>query len=134
VPRSAVLVIALVLLIGLGPLLTLELFVHNLRVGRTRRGSVVAALVILVASIAFVLWAFLANPGEAVRTAWTPAIYIVVAAANAVALALLALAAGKRGRPHSSTAWITGVALLMTLVAGVGNAVVFYLWGPFGFG
>jgi hypothetical protein len=134
VPRNAVLVIALVLLIGLGPLLTLELFVHNLRVGRTRRGSVVAALVILAISLAFVLWAFLSHPGEAVRTLWTPAIYIVVGAADAVALVLLALAAGRRGRPHSSSAWITGVALLMTLAAGVGNAVVFYLWGPFGFG
>ncbi len=133
-PRNAVLVIALVLLIGLGPLLTLELFVHNLRVGRTRRGSIVAALVILMASLAFVLWAFLAHPDEAVRTLWTPAIYIVVGAADAVALVLLALAAGRRGRPHSSSAWITGVALLMTLAAGVGNAVVFYLWGPFGFG
>lgn len=133
-PRSAVLVIALVLLIGLGLLLTLELFLHNLRVGRTRRGSVVAALIILAASIAFVLWAFLAHPGEAVRTLWTPAIYVVVAAADVVALVLLALAAGKRGRPQSSTAWITGTALLLTLAAGVGNAVVFYLWGPYGLG
>ena len=107
---------------------------HNLRVGRTRRGSIVAALVILMASLAFVLWTFLAHPDEAVRTLWTPAIYVVVGAADVVALVLLTLAAGKRGRPHSSSAWITGVALLMTLAAGVGNAVVFYLWGPFGFG
>jgi len=134
VPRNAVLVIALVLLIGLGPLLTLELFVHNLSVGRTRRGSVVAVLVILVASLAFVVWAFLAYPDEAVRTLWTPAIYVVVGAADVVALVLLTLAAGKRGRPHSSSAWITGVALLMTLIAGIGNALVFFLWGPFGFG
>jgi hypothetical protein len=51
-----------------------------------------------------------------------------------VALVLLTLAEGKRGRPHSSSAWITGVALLMTLIAGIGNALVFFLWGPFGFG
>jgi hypothetical protein len=134
VPRSAVLAIALVLLVLLGPLLTLELFVHNLRVGRTRPGTVVVAMVVLVASSAFVLWAFLARPGEEVRTLWTPAVYLIVGAVDVAALLLLVLAAGGRGRPQSSTAWITSVALLVTLVAGIGNALVFYLWGPYGFG
>ena len=132
-PHSAVLVVALVLLVVLGPLLTLELFLHNLRVGRTRGGTVVVAIVVLVASAVFVLWAFASHPGEEVRTTWTPAIYFVVGAVDAAALVLLALAAGKRGRPQSSTAWITGVALLVTLAAGIGNALVFFLWGPFGF-
>jgi cytochrome bd-type quinol oxidase subunit 2 len=134
VPRGAVLAIALVLLILLGPLLTLELFLHNLRVGRTRKGTVVVELVVLVASLAFVLWVFAAHPGEAVRVLWTPVIYLVVGAVDAVALVLLVVASGRRGRPHASTAWITSTALLVTLLAGVGNAVVFYLWGPFGFG
>jgi hypothetical protein len=134
VSRSAVLAIALVLLVVLGPLLTLELFLHNLRVGRTRRGTVVVAMVVLVASIVFVLWAFLAHPGEQVRTLWTPAVYFVVGAIDAAALVLLVLAAGRRGRPQSSAAWITSTALLVTLVAGIGNALVFYLWGPYGFG
>ena len=132
--RSAVLVVALVLLVVLGPLVTLELFLHNLRVGRTRRGTVVVAIVVLLASVAFVLWAFVAHSGEEVRTLWTPALYLVVGALDALALLLLALAAGRRGRPQSSTAWITGVALLVTLAAGVGNALLFFLWGPYGFG
>lgn len=133
-PRNAALAIALVLLIALGPLLTLELFLRNLRRGRTRQGTVLVALIVLVASLVFVLWVFLAHPGEAVRTLWTPAIYVAVGAVDVVALVLLVLASGRRGRPHSSTAWITGTALLVTLIAGIGNAVVFYLWGPFGFG
>ncbi len=132
--HSAVLVVALVLLVVLGPLLTLELFVHNLRVGRTRGGTVVVAIVVLLASVAFVLWAFASHSGEEVRTMWTPAVYVAVAAVDAAALVLLALAAGRRGRPQSSTAWITSAALLVTLAAGIGNALVFFLWGPFGFG
>ncbi len=134
VPHSAVLAIGLVLLILLGPLLTLELFLHNLRVGRTREGTVVVELVMLTASATFVLWAFLAHPGEAVRVLWTPAVYLAVGAIDVTALVLLVLASGRRGRPYASTAWITSTALLVTLLAGVGNALVFYFWGPFGFG
>lgn len=133
-PRGVVLTIALVLLIVLGPLLTLQVLVRNLRRGRTRHGMMVLEIVVLLASVTFVVWAFMAHPGEEVRTVWTPAVYVVVGVIDAVALILLGLAAGRRGRPQSSTAWIVGVALLMTLFAGIGNALVFYLWGPYGFG
>jgi cytochrome bd-type quinol oxidase subunit 2 len=134
VSRNAALVIGFVLLVALGPLLTLEFFLHNIGHGRTRKGTVVVALIVLVASLAFVLWAFLAHPGEAVRTLWTPAIYLTVGVVDLVALVLLVLASGRRGRPQSSTAWITWTALLVTLIAGIGNALVFFLWGPFDFG
>jgi cytochrome bd-type quinol oxidase subunit 2 len=134
VPRGVVLTIALVLLIVLGPLLTLQMFVRNLRVGRTRHGTMVFEIVVLLAAIAFVVWTFLAHPGEEVRSVWTPVVYIVVGAIDVVALVLLGLAAGRRGRPQASTAWIVGVALLMTLFGAIGNAIVFYFWGPFGFG